>query len=441
MPQVSMGGAGVGGSPVALTHYGGNKVAEAGTNWAAALSGLASISHSFANLASMQAGFERRWDDWKLQESLAEKELEQIDKQIAAAELRLGITAQEERNLLEQIEDAQATDEFMRSKFTGEELYQWQVGQIAGTYFESYRLAHDIAKRAERCFRFELGLADSDFISYGYWDSLKKGLLAGEKLQVDLRRLEAAYQERNRREFELTKHVSLAQLDPLALVELRETGRCQLRLPEEIFDLDYPGHYFRTIASVSLTLPAVAGPYTTIGCTLRLLRNEIRTTPDVAAGYPRASDDDGMPLDDPRFVENNIPVKGIAISSGQNDSGMFEFGFRDERYLPFEGAGVVSRWSIELFHDVASGSEDLGRSLRQFDYDTISDVILHFRYTAREEAGELKSAAIANLREHLGQETPSNFIALDLRRQFAPNWSRFLHPADPQAANSFELDL
>jgi hypothetical protein len=29
---------------------------------------------------------------------------------------------------------------------------------------------------------------------FGYWDSLKKGLLAGEKLQYDLRRLETAYQ-------------------------------------------------------------------------------------------------------------------------------------------------------------------------------------------------------------------------------------------------------
>ena len=35
------------------------------------------------------------------------------------------------------------------------------------------------------------GLADSSYINFGYWDSLKKGLLAGEKLQYDLRRLEA----------------------------------------------------------------------------------------------------------------------------------------------------------------------------------------------------------------------------------------------------------
>ena len=283
--------------------------------------------------------------------------------QIAAAELRIAIAEKELDNHVLQIENAKATDAFMRSKYTNEELYQWQVGQISGVYFQSYRLAYDLAKRAERCFRFELGLQDSSYINFGYWDSLKKGLLSGEKLQYDLRRLETAYLEQNRREFELTKHVSLALLDPLALVKLRETGRCFFRLPEEIFDLDYPGHYFRRIKSVSLTLPCVVGPYTTISCTLRLLKNSIRiNTANGDNGYPRNTDDQGLPADDDRFVENNIPVKAIAASNAQNDSGVFELSFRDERYLPFEGAGAVSEWSLELFSDLPSTTT---RRLRQ----------------------------------------------------------------------------
>ena len=205
--------------------------------------------------------------------------------QIAAADLRIAIAEKELDNHDLQIENAKATDAFMRSKYTNQELYQWQVGQISGVYFQSYKLAYDLAKRAERCFRFELGLQDSSYVNFGYWDSLKKGLLSGEKLQYDLRRLETAYLEQNRREFELTKHISLALLDPLGLVKLRETGRCFFRLPEEIFDLDYPGHYFRRIKSVSLTLPCVTGPYTTISCTLRLLKNSIRIKTAWRHGY------------------------------------------------------------------------------------------------------------------------------------------------------------
>ncbi|MBO9307781.1 MAG: hypothetical protein J7451_11160, partial [Thermomicrobium sp.] len=237
---------------------------------------------------------------------MAAKEIEQLERSIAAAEVRVAIAEKELENHIAQIENAEAVDAFLRSKYTNEELYQWQIGQISSVFFRSYKLAYDLAKRAERCFRFELGLQDSSYIQFGYWDSLKKGLLAAEKLQYDLRRLEFAYLEQNRREFELTKHISLALLDPLALVKLRETGRCFFRLPEELFDLDYPGHYFRRIKSVSLTLPCVAGPYTTVSCTLRLLKHSIRvTTANGERGYPRNTDDASFPAEDTRFVETN----------------------------------------------------------------------------------------------------------------------------------------
>jgi hypothetical protein len=405
---------------------------------------LGQIAANDAVMASSKATFDRRWDDWKFQEALANKELDQMDSQIAAAELRVAIAEKELENHLLQIENAKAVDEFMRTKYTNQELYQWQVGQISGVYFQSYKLAYDLAKRAERCFRFELGVQDSSYISFGYWDSLKKGLLAGEKLQYDLRRLDAAYLEGNRREFELTKHISLLLRDPLALVKLRETGRCFFSLPEEIFDLDYPGHYFRRIKSVSITLPCVAGPYTTISCTLRLLKNSIRiNTADGADpddGYAHNVDQDGLPVDDERFIENNIPVKAIAASNAQNDSGVFELNFRDERYLPFEGAGVISEWQLELFNDSRSDS-DFGKGYRQFDYSTIADAVLHIKYTAREDAGPFKGKAIDHLRDHFEKdgETPGLRL-LDLRREFPTQWQRFLHPAN-NGPHVFELEM
>jgi len=439
-PEFIVGAAGAFGSPVALVSYGGQEVGKSSFNWATFFGGLGGVLHSAGNLIATQASNERRWEDWKLQERLADKELEQIDKQIDAAKLRIEIAEKERDNHVQQIENAKATDEFMRSKYTNEELYQWQVGQISGVYFQSYKLAYDLAKRAERCFRFELGVQDSSYINFGYWDSLKKGLLSGEKLQYDLRRLENAYLEQNRREFELTKHVSLALLDPLALIQLRETGRCLVNLPEEIFDLDYPGHYFRRIKSVSITLPCVVGPYTTISCTLRLLKNSIRiNTQNGDNGYPRNTDDQGLPADDSRFIENNIPVKAIAASNGQNDSGIFELNFRDERYLPFEGAGAISQWSLELFHD---NSEDFGKELRQFDYSTITDAILHIKYMAREDAGLFKNSAIAHLREYFSQDegTPS-LRMFNLRQEFPSQWHRFLYPTSPADGNVFELEM
>ena len=442
LPDVNIGITGIGGTPVATGTIGGQQVGGAAAQLSAFFSGAGGVLHAGANLMATQASNERRWNDWKLQEQLADKELLQMDKQIASADLRIAIAEKELENHIIQIENAKSTDEFMRSKYTNQELYQWQVGQVSGVYFQSYKLAYDLAKRAERCFRFELGLQDSSYIQFGYWDSLKKGLLSGEKLQYDLRRLEAAYLEQNRREFELTKHVSLLMLDPLALVKLRETGRCFINIPEEMFDLDFPGHYFRRIKSVSITLPCVVGPYTTISCTLRLLKNSIRINPALGEnGYSRNADQ-GIPADDDRFVENNIPVKAIAASNAQNDSGIFELSFRDERYLPFEGAGTISQWSLELFSDLPSNNPDFGRALRQFDYDTISDAILHIKYTAREDAGRFKNSAVTHLREYFNQDgaIPSLRL-LNLRQEFPTQWQRFLTPSNPANGNIFELEV
>ncbi|MDF2866749.1 MAG: 5-hydroxyisourate hydrolase, partial [Gammaproteobacteria bacterium] len=451
VPNYDVGAAGVGGSPRAGVTFGGSNVGSGLQAAAGAFSFVANIHSYRANKALTNASYERRWDDWKLQERLANKELEQIDKSIAAADLRLSIANKELTNHLLQIENSKATDAFMRSKYTHQELYQWQVGQISGVYFQSYKLAYDLAKRAEQCFRFELGLQESRYINFGYWDSLKKGLLAGEKLQYDLRRLENAYLEQNRREFELTKPISLALLDPLALVKLRETGRCFFQLPEEIFDLDYPGHYFRRIKSVSITLPCIVGPYSTISCTLRLLKNSIRINTangtDEADRYSHNTDGDGLPADDTRFIENNIAVKAIAASNAQNDSGMFEVNFRDERYLPFEGAGVISEWSLELFCDLPANnpdprSPDFGKPLRQFDYDSISDTILHIRYTAREDAGIFKNNAISHLRQYFNREETTPAMRLfNLRQEFPTQWYRFLNPTNPAGGNVFELEL
>src|SRR5262249_8071213 len=157
-------------------------------------------------------------------------------------------------------------------------------------------------------------------------------------------------------------------------------------LPEELFDMDGPGHYFRRIRSVAVSIPCVTGPYTSVNCTLTLLKSAIRRTPLLRDGaYAREG------AEDERFSDHFGTLQSIVTSTGQNDSGLFETNLRDERYLPFEGSGVVSEWQLELPANPSKNEP------RQFDYETISDVILHLRYTAREGGGLLRNGAIANL--------------------------------------------
>jgi hypothetical protein len=408
-----------------------------GSNVGSALSAVANRLRADATEASFEAGksarlgqFAMRAHEWLLQSNLAGREIMQLDQQILAAELRMQIADRELSNHRRQLAQARELEGFLRDKYTNQELYGWMIGQLATVFFQTYQLAYDLAKRAERAFRHELGLKDSSFIQFGYWDSLKKGLLAGERLLHDLKRMEVAYLDQHKREYEITKHASLAQLDPLALVQLRQTGACVVRLPEALFDLDYPGHYMRRLKSVSLTIPAVTGPYTGVNCTLTLLKSSVRHTNTLLGGqYARQEGDT-------RFTDSLGAIQSIVTSSGQNDSGLFETNLRDERYLPFEGAGAMSEWQIEL-----------PAGFRQFDYDTISDVILHVRYTAREGGGLFKQQAALELQnavnEFIRSEGQQGFVQMfSLRHEFPTAWHRFLTlPADAAGNQTFMLAL
>jgi hypothetical protein len=357
------------GGPIKLdTVYSGTGAGNAGEAVARGLAIIGRLMREGASLAATLGSYERRWDDWKLQEKLAAVELGQIDKQIEAAQIREAIAQLDLDNHERQIENAIAIEEFLRGKYTNQELYTWMVREVSKIYFQCYKLAYETARRAERLYRFELGLSDSNFIQFGYWDNLRKVLLAGGRLSLDLKRMEMAHLDKNKREYELTKHISLRQLNPLSLLTLKATGTCEVTLPEWLFDLDCPGHYMRRIKNVSLSIPAVAGPYTSVNCTLLLLKSRLRKSPLLKEGeYGREGSEDD------RFVDYYGTIQSVVTSTGQNDSGLFETNLRDERFLPFEGAGAESTWKLEL-----------PAEFRQFDYNTISDVILHVRYTARQ---------------------------------------------------------
>ena len=400
-------------------HIGGTHFGNAASAIGAYESILAGRANHDATRQGMLGSYRRRHDEWVFQSKLALEDIKQINKQIIAAKIRLDITQKELDNHLKQVDNAQAVDDYMHDKYTNQALYSWMMGQVSSIYFTCYQLAYDTAKRAEKAFQNELGLAatGSTFIQYGYWNSLKKGLLAGENLSLDLKRMEIAYLEQNQRELEITRHVSLRQLDPWALLSLKLTGKCDLSLPEELFDLDFPGQYFRRIKSVGLSMPCVAGPYTSVSCTLTLNKHSYRCSSTVDSdGYARKTNAQGIPADDTRFVNNYfVSMQSVATSSGQNDSGLFELNFRDERYLPFEGAGAISSWSITLPDD-----------FRQFDYNTISDVILHVRYTARQgiPAETVTQSLIAQLKD-VTQTKLGLFFSL--RHDFPTEWATFVN--------------
>jgi len=375
----------------------------------------AAYARDEAGLSSKTAGYERRSDEWQFQYNLAAHELMQNGRQILTSRIAEAIASHDYEIVKKQIAHSQEVDRFMHERKTSnEQLYLWMQGELTRLYGEYYGFAVDIARKAEETMKRELmrpELETQTFIKFNYWDEGRKGLLSGEALYLDIKRMEREYHEHNRRELELTKHISLRQLHPAALLALRATGSCQVTLPEWLYDLDCPGHYMRRIKSVALSIPAVVGPYTSVHCSLTLLRSSLRRSPIADDAYPR------RPGDDNRFVDYVGGVQTIVTSSGQNDSGLFETNLRDERFLPFEGAGAESTWTIELPAD-----------FRQFDYSAISDVVFHVRYTARQGGARLRDQAVGALAERVADASRSGLaILLSLSQDFPSEWHKFFN--------------
>ena len=127
------------------------------------------------------------------------------------------------------------------------------VAQISSTYFQAYKLAYDLAKRAERCFRYELGLDYVELHPVRLLGQPAQGPARGRAARATTcKRMEAAYlQTRTAASYEITRHVSLVLARSAGVrASCARQGWCDVDLPEELFDADYPGHYLRRIKSV-----------------------------------------------------------------------------------------------------------------------------------------------------------------------------------------------
>jgi hypothetical protein len=73
------------------------------------------------------------------------------------------------------------------------------------------------------------------------------------------------------------------------------------------------------------------------------MRSSVRKSPELLDGeYPRQG------VADARFIDYPGAMQSIVTSTALVDGGMFDASLRDERLLPFEGAGAVSTWKLDL---------------------------------------------------------------------------------------------
>jgi hypothetical protein len=207
-------------------------------------------------------------------------------------------------------------------------------------------------------------------------------------LAIELQTLETVFDNTQPWDYEIYQSVSLRQINPHAFLELRETGSTSFELKEALFNQDFPGHYCRRLMETKVYFP---GAPRSIASTLSVTEHKYRVSA-TKTSYAEQKDED--------FRVDKIPITSVAATKSAGGSGLLRptFHYMNE-YFPFEGAGVVSKWHIELANE-----------LRQFDHSVITDVELDINYSAI--AGGDRQAALDASSKDL--EEGRNVAAIDL---------------------------
>ncbi|MDE9426976.1 neuraminidase-like domain-containing protein [Xenorhabdus bovienii] len=356
-----------------------------GSRWGSALRAAASVislsataSQYSAEKISRSETYRRRRQEWEIQRDNADGEVRQMDAQLDALKIRREAAQMQVEYQETQQAQTQAQLELLQRKFTNKALYSWMRGKLSAIYYQFFDLTQSFCLMAQEALRRELNDKGVTFIRGGVWNGTTAGLMAGETLLLNLAEMEKAWLERDERALEVTRTVSLAQVyqalpsDSFSLTEkltqfLRDgkgnagvsgnelkLSSGQIAASVRLSDLnifgDYPESLGRTrqLKQVSVTLPALVGPYEDIRAVLNYGGSVM---------MPRG-------------------CSAIALSHGMNDSGQFVLDFNDARYLPFEGIPVNDSGSLTLsFPDATDRQKEILQSL--------NDIILHIRYTIR----------------------------------------------------------
>ncbi|KAF2825674.1 hypothetical protein CC86DRAFT_456097 [Ophiobolus disseminans] len=367
-----------------------------------AMRGVSASQSDQGQQASRKASLMRQLQERRLQANVRGREIKATDKQIEIQRIRIQASMSEINLQQLESENAQKMEAWYRTKYSNKDLYAWMEKNLRSLYFQAYTLAVGAALQAQAAVSFEIGKSLSILQTAGYWDASRDGLFAADNLFLDLKRMEQVYLDANKSDFEITKTISLRQINPLALMQLRLTGKADFSVSEFQYDMDFTGHYMRRIRSVA----------SNINATLTLMDHSYRITADARTA------DDYKPKPS-SFRKDGIPISSIAVSSGVHDAGVFELNFAGSQYLPFEGAGAISSWRLELPQEV-----------QKFDYSTISDVMLDIQYTALDGGAVFASAANASVRQ-ISRGNESKGAAegdcgfFDLKNDFSHAWYGF----------------
>ncbi len=407
--------------------FGGNNLAAIFSSIAKGFQNSADGNTHDSSLAAKFSSYIRREQEWTNQLNLVKKEIPPLHLQLAGADVRIQITTQELANHKKQITEAQNVHDFMANKESNFVVHQQIIDRLKPIHKNFYDLAMYYARSAEQSCQLEKPEKIIDYISYDYDNTIVGCATVGDKLQLALKQLEKSYLEDSQRPKEMKKTISLSRLDPMALLRLRKEGKTTFKIPEWLLLLDNRGIYNARWLSLNFTFPMIIGPNTNLSAAVRMEKNYIRTKKTAigtAQDFAMKTESDGT---DNRFVQSNTPFKEVIISTGLNDSG-FNLDpssnsneAYQQQYHPFEHAGFISEWSIDL------NQKNAESDYSQVNWDSLSDVIISGVLNIDTDYGDYAIGAgkyIDSLFKDTGREQPF-LLLLDVKNDLANELNKF----------------
>lgn len=405
------------GSPFAMT-YGGQQLETASHRTAGMLNQTAAVFDTARELSDTAGQFQRLKAEWEQQKAEAEKELIQIDKQIAGAQEELASAKSDVVAHQVSMDNAKAQQAFLQNKFDNPDYYAWRVSRASALYYQAYQLALKSVDAAQSGLQWTLGSTES-YLDTDPWDPSRRGLMAGNSLNLALDRMEFAYSQKDVLRQEITKEILLSQIAPAQLIRLRNEGKAEFDLSEALFDFDFPSQYCRRIKTLEVSLlPFEEGVFEEVHAVLTQANNKILRLP-TPAGLQYMLDNSGDPGD---AVWHDWRANQTASLSKREltDGAFIEYFGDGEKLQRFEGTGAVSHWLYQL-----------PKTTNQFDFSTIEDVKLTLRYTALDGGVTHQKAvesALSGARYHAA-------LMLNMAASYEEEWKAFIGdtlPADQQ---------
>ena len=346
------------------------------------------------------AANERSKQEWQLQYKLAEKEQEQIECQIEAQKKQNEQYRKQKEQTLKQNEQIKKLLDFWSNRVTSAQLYQWLIGQLRTLYRAAWDATSSLCMATEAAWRCETGWFNelSPLQSISGWQESRYGLLSGESLKNALQKMQLKYLTRFERHQEVVHTLSLkallgeaAWLEAMKVDNRKDNLDIEFSLNEKMFAERYPNFYQRRVATISLTLPAVIGPYQNVCAQLTQTSSRILQDANVEAFKKLTKGEDHQAI-----FSNVRASQQATLSTGFDDSGLFVLNMADERYLPFEGNGVHSNWVLRF--------PNVQREAQKHLLENLTDVIVTVRYRALDGGEAFANQVLQALQPETGVE-------------------------------------